>query len=219
MREINYLCRKIKETPRGMKLIVLTDPGFFIEEDKILTSLFEEGLDILHLRKPSSEPVYCERLLSLIPESFHNRIVVHDHFYLVDEFHLMGYHLSRRNSEVPMGQTGSCTRTCYSIPEAAVEKEKCSYVLLRNIYDSISEPGNKASFSHEDLLDARQKGILDRKVIAEGGVSWERIPELMDFGFGGVAVRGDLWRHFDIHQGNDFRSLISYFRKLRKATQ
>ena len=55
-----------------MKLIVLTEPGFFIEEDKILTSLFEEGLDTLHLRKPDSEPVYCERLLSLIPDIYHN---------------------------------------------------------------------------------------------------------------------------------------------------
>ena len=52
-----------------MKLIVLTDPGFFVEEDKILTTLFDEGLDILHLRKPGSEPVYCERLLSLIPDT------------------------------------------------------------------------------------------------------------------------------------------------------
>ena len=73
-----------------MKLIVLTEPGFFIEEDKILTSLFEEGLDTLHLRKPDSEPVYCERLLSLIPDIYHNRIVVHDHHYLVDEFHQIG---------------------------------------------------------------------------------------------------------------------------------
>ncbi|HIY37265.1 MAG TPA: thiamine phosphate synthase, partial [Candidatus Paraprevotella stercorigallinarum] len=40
-----------------MKLILLTTPDFFVEEDKILTALFEEGLDILHLRKPGSEPV------------------------------------------------------------------------------------------------------------------------------------------------------------------
>ena len=53
-----------------MKLILLTSPDFFVEEDKILTSLFEEGLDQLHLRKPDSEPVYCERLLTLIPEEF-----------------------------------------------------------------------------------------------------------------------------------------------------
>ena len=148
-----------------MKLIVLTDPGFFVEEDKILTTLFDEGLDILHLRKPGSEPVYCERLLSLIPDTYHSRIVVHDHFYLVDEFGLMGYHLSQRNSERPLGQSAACTRTCYSLPELARYKDECSYVLLRNVFDSISEPDNKASFQPEELQEARQAGLLDRKVV------------------------------------------------------
>ena len=45
-----------------MKLVILTQPKFFVEEDKILTALFDEGLDILHLQKPNSEPVYCELL-------------------------------------------------------------------------------------------------------------------------------------------------------------
>ena len=52
---------------RRMKLAILTQPAFFVEEDKILSALFEEGLDILHLHKPNSEPVYSERLLSLLP--------------------------------------------------------------------------------------------------------------------------------------------------------
>lgn len=39
-----------------MKLIVVTAPTFFVEEDKIITALFEEGLDILHLRKPETPP-------------------------------------------------------------------------------------------------------------------------------------------------------------------
>ena len=37
-----------------MKLIILTPPDFFVEEDKIINSLFEEGLDLLHLRKPDA---------------------------------------------------------------------------------------------------------------------------------------------------------------------
>lgn len=52
-----------------MKLIVITRPTYFVEEDKILTALFEEGLEILHLRKTDSTPVYAERLLTLIPEN------------------------------------------------------------------------------------------------------------------------------------------------------
>ena len=51
-----------------MKLIVATSPTFFVEEDKILTALFEEGLDLLHIRKPNTQSVYLERLLRLIPK-------------------------------------------------------------------------------------------------------------------------------------------------------
>ena len=51
-----------------MKLIVVTAPTFFVEEDKIITALFEEGLEILHLRKPETPAMYSERLLTLIPE-------------------------------------------------------------------------------------------------------------------------------------------------------
>ena len=46
----------------------MTSPTYFVEEDKILETLFEEGMEMLHLNKPDSSPVYAERLLSLLPE-------------------------------------------------------------------------------------------------------------------------------------------------------
>ena len=76
-----------------MKLILITTPTYFVEEDKIITALFEEGLDTLHLRKPDTAPMFAERLLTLIPEQYHKRIVVHGHFYLKDEYKLKGVHL------------------------------------------------------------------------------------------------------------------------------
>ena len=30
----------------------MTQPTYFVEEDKILSALFEEGLDMLHINKP-----------------------------------------------------------------------------------------------------------------------------------------------------------------------
>lgn len=201
-----------------MKLILLTSTEFFVEEDMILTTLFEEGLDILHLRKPDSEPVYCERLLTLIPEEYHRRIVVHDHFYLKEEFDLMGIHLSRRNPQLPNGYKGPVTRTCYSIDEVAQNRQDCPYLFLRNVFDSISEPQNRASFTAFELHDALRRGIIGKKVMAEGGVSLENIPQVSEMGFGGVVVRGDLWKRFNIHSGCDFRELIDHFRRLRKAT-
>ena len=200
-----------------MKLILLTCPVFFVEEDKILTTLFEEGLDILHLRKPNSEPVFCERLLSLIPEQFRQKIVVHDHFYLRDEFGLMGIHLSKRNPEAPASYDGPITRTCYDLESVVEQKPKSEYILLRNIFDSISESENKASFTPDQLHAAARQGIIDRKVIAEGGVCLDNIEQVREWGFGGVAIRGDLWNHFNVHSGQDYKELIAHFRKLRKA--
>ena len=107
-----------------MKLLLLSSPNFFVEEDKILATLFEEGLDILHLRKPHSEPVYCERLLTLLPQKYHQRIVTNDHFYLKEEFDLMGIHLSERNPEIPHGYKGVTTQTRYSLEELADAKTK-----------------------------------------------------------------------------------------------
>ncbi|MCH5168519.1 MAG: thiamine phosphate synthase [Prevotellaceae bacterium] len=201
-----------------MRLILLTCPEFFVEEDKILTSLFEEGLDILHLRKPDSEPVYCERLLSLMPEKYHRRIVVHDHFYLRDEFGLLGIHLSKRHPQAPPSYSGPITRTCYDLQSLPQQKSQSEYVLLRNIFDSISESENKASFAYDKLRNAAQQGIIDRNVMAEGGVTLDNIEEVRKLGFGGVAIRGDLWNHFDVHSQRDYKDLIAHFRRLRKVT-
>ena len=67
---------------RSMKLVIMTKSTFFVEEDKIITTLFDEGLDNLHLNKPNSEPIYSERILTLLPEDCYKRITVHNHFYL-----------------------------------------------------------------------------------------------------------------------------------------
>ena len=76
-----------------MKLAIMTKSTFFVEEDKILSSLFDEGLDDLHLFKPGSSPMYSERLLTLLPEDYYRKITVHDHFYLKQEYDLAGIHL------------------------------------------------------------------------------------------------------------------------------
>ena len=202
-----------------MKLILLTSPDFFIEEDQILCTLFEEGLDILHLRKPGSEPVFCERLLTLLPEEYHKRIVVHDHFYLKDEFNLMGIHISHHNPVAPPDYHDMMSRTCYTLEEVEKYKPESKYVILKNVFDSISEPSYVSRFTDEDLHMATRKGIIDKHVMAQGGIALENIPEVKKYGFGGVLIRGDLWKRFNIHRGYDYKDLIAHFRKLRQITE
>lgn len=200
-----------------MKLILLTSPQFFVEEDKILTTLFEEGLDVLHLRKPNSEPVFCERLLTLIPQEHHKRIVVHDHFYLKEEFDLMGIHISHHNPVMPADYKGMHSRTCYTLDEVKEQKPQNDYLILKNVFDSISEPRYVHQFTDEQLHAAARQGIIDRHVMAQGGMALENMQQVAEYGFGGMVIRGDLWKRFNIHRGYDFKDLISHFRKLRKV--
>ena len=100
-----------------MKLVLITKPTFFVEEDKIIASLFEEGLDNLHLYKPDSSPMYAERLLSLLPEDYYRKITVHDHYYLKSEYHLAGIHIEHPEDPVPEGYRGRFSRTCLEIDQ------------------------------------------------------------------------------------------------------
>jgi len=150
-------------------------------------------------------------------EDYHKKITVHDHFYLRDEFGLMGIHLSKRHPQAPASYNGPVTRTCYDLQSVVEQKPTCEYVLLRNIFDSISENENKASFTPDELRSAARQGIIDQRVIAEGGVCLDNIEQVREWGFGGVAIRGDLWNHFDVHSQQDYKELIAHFRKLRKA--
>lgn len=202
-----------------MKLLLLSSPDFFVEEDKILTTLFEEGLDVLHLRKPNSEPVYCERLLTLLPHEHHKRIIVNDHFYLKDEFELRGIHLSKRNPTMPSGYNGIVTRTCYSLEDLAATKKESKYVILRDIFDSNSDDKNKSLYTHEQLRDASRKGLIDKHVMAQTGITLENIKEIKDLGFGGAVVCSEIWNRFNIHNGMDFKDVIKHFHKLRKAAE
>ena len=199
-----------------MKLIIMTKSTFFVEEDKILVTLFEEGMDNLHLYKPLTSPVYSERLLSLIPEDFYNKITVQDHFYLKEEYRLNGIHIDTPTLTPPLNYKGHISRTCTKLELLKELKKQSNYVFLRNIFDSQSEPEQKSYFTMNDLEKAADNGLIDKKVYALGGMNTDNLQIARDLGFGGVVICGDLWNRFDIHNQNDYKELINHFERLRK---
>ena len=202
-----------------MKLIIMTKSTFFVEEDKILATLFEAGMDNLHLYKPGSEPVYSERLLTLLSEDFYGKITVHDHFYLKEDFRLKGIHLNSCQAEIPQHYRGNVSRTCHCIDELKEAKKKSNYVFLKTMFDSQSNPADKSTLTAEMLREASKKKLIDKKVYALGGMNLDNISMAKDLGFGGVVICGDLWNRFDIHNELDYKALISHFEKLRKAVE
>ena len=199
-----------------MKLILMTPPSYFVEEDKIITALFEEGLDILHLRKPNTAPMYAERLLTLIPEQYHKRIVVHGHFYLKEEYKLKGIHLSERNPIAPENYKGHLSRSCHTLEELKANKKGHDYLFFNPVFDEISKPNYMGNYTPEEIRKAHKAGIIDKKVIALGRIDVDNIKQVKDYGFGGAAILGGIWDKFDTCCNRDYACLIEHFKKLKK---
>ena len=180
-----------------MKIIAITHPEFFQDEAEAINDMFSSGsIDLLHLRKPGSTPDECRRLLDNINKEWMPRIVTHDHFTLCAEYGLHGCHLNRRNPVAPAGHHGTVSCSCHSLEEVALRKDCMDYVFLSPIFDSISKQGYQSAFSDDTLRRAAAAGIIDRKVVALGGVTRSLISKLEKYGFGGAAMLGDIWKNY-----------------------
>ena len=178
-----------------MKLLVaITRPDCFSGETSLITRLFSEGLMRLHLRKPDAPRETLESLLRAIPPVFYPRIALHDHFELAEAYALGGVHLNGRNPTPPPGWCGRVSRSCHSLDEVARHKASVDYVFLSPVFDSLSKAGYRAAFAPGALDEAAKLGIIDRKVVALGGVSAKKMPQVRAWGFGGIALLGAVWQ-------------------------
>lgn len=160
--------------------------------------------------------------MSLLKEDYHKRIIVHEHFYLKDEFKLGGIHLDQADeAEAPKGYKGKVSRACNDLAKLKDLKKRADYVFLRNIFDSIEyrDRGEVSTFTMQQLEDAARQGLIDKHVYAMGGMTLNNLNIARELGFGGVVICGDLWNRFDIQSEKDFSGLINYFEKLRKAVE
>ena len=191
-----------------MKWITITSPEFLSGEATFISKLFLQGLDLLHLRKPEASLEAYKQLLLQIPEQWHSRIVLHEHFELAEEYKLHGIHLNRRCSVVPNAYHGSISCSCHTIEEVITQKDSKNYVFLSPIFDSISKVGYHAAFSPTSLKQAAVENVIDEKVIALGGITANNIPLVKEWHFGGVALLGDIWKRMSAPQVDEYLNHI-----------
>ncbi|EFL46380.1 putative thiamine-phosphate diphosphorylase [Prevotella disiens FB035-09AN] len=192
-----------------MRFIVITEPTFIPNEATIIAKLLRLGVDLVHIRKLEATAEAVENLIKAIPVEYHTRLVLHDNFELSARFLLYGLHLNRRNSVLPKGFKGSVSRSCHTFEEVKTYKSLCDYVFLSPIFDSISKQGYASSFTPQTLLTAQKQGIIDEKVVALGGITAENIVPIQRYGFGGVALLGDVWNRINDANFDDYIKKIA----------
>lgn len=168
--------------------------GIRDEVSRIVDLLQDKGFDYLHLRKPEASAAEIKAILKEIPASLHPRIWLCDGIELAVEFDIAGIHLSPRITCIPERRI-NVTRGCHTLEELDYplpsERMDMMFQFLSPVFDSISKPGYRGKFPPGKLPD----DIRRKKVVALGGVTPARCPELKEAGFYGAAMLGAAWEN------------------------
>ena len=178
-------------------VLVLTAENSLENEVQKINSLFENGLQRLHLRKPGYDIEQYRSLLSKIETSYYNRIMLHQFHELVPEFELRGAHLQEQprydlgkdlsDFVTDFNKQGYKVSSSYHSKEAIAENgDLFEYVLLSPVFGSISKKGYKGKgFNVTDLPT--------HTIIGMGGINPERIKQTYNLGFKGIGILGSVW--------------------------
>lgn len=189
-----------------MNLVVISYPLPLLVEFEVLTKLFEEGLEVFHLRKPKYSRDEMEHFVKRIPPEFRKKVTIHGHKSLAEEYELGGLHLGANDD---FGDwKGRKSRSFHSVKEISDNNEGLDYCFISPVFDSISKKNYKSAFDLAELtINVKKTGI---SVYALGGIDEKSIKNLKKGDFNGVAVLGSLWHTVRV------KNLLKKFRNLQE---
>lgn len=200
-----------------MNLVVISPEADDAREQAVLRELFAAGLERYHVRKPAASREQLAAWLRAVPAEFRPRLVLHHHHDLAAELGCGGIHF--RDSErstvsltvlaahesLQRGQADRAThltRSCHDLPAVRAALGHFDSIFVSPIFPSLSKPGHapRSDFPFAALaalLATRAPAERRTAVLALGGVTRERLPQVRAFGFDGAAVLGAVWRAAD----------------------
>ena len=198
-------------------MIVITDPHFIPHETDVINSLFYEGLEILHLRKPDSTAGQVSVLLSSIDSRFHSRIMLHNHYELLDLYNLSGMHFTERSKHLQdYYENLKCAKSLavHELHELENTRDSIDYVFLSPLFPSISKAGYSKNWDFEELKSSIsiQYGF---QIVALGGISLDNVQKVKELGFHDFALLGSIWE--PLKSGCSIQQVMNVFKSFKNG--
>lgn len=175
-------------------MILITNPTLVPNEMETINTLFEEGLDLLHIRKPDFSEMEMAQFILQIKMEFRDQLVLHQHHSLSAEFGINRIHNPVRvlNSDrINIQEKIKLSTSTHSIEEFNQLPNDLDYAFLSPVFPSISKQNY---YSKIDLLEAVKKRTnFNTKLIALGGIASHNIKTVIENGFDDVALLGTIW--------------------------
>ena len=206
-----------------MQLVIISSPDKFTSEAKKVANLFDCGLETFHVRKPKFSRRKMKQYLSMIPDEYHNRVIIHSHHRLAKTFKLKGVHITRFHKKRSLRLKLSLwwlkktnpdlciTSSFHSLDKLMKEDFNYHYIFLSPIFESISKKGHNGSFPTLRLKDVLKKTRY--KVFALGGVNKETIIEARDLGFSGMGLLGAVWNNNSLAPLEAYKEIVAIIKE------
>jgi thiamine-phosphate pyrophosphorylase len=180
-------------------MIVITNPIPITNEINTIHSLFENGLELLHIRKPDFSAIEMKAFLLEINPDFRQQLVLHSHHQLAPAFGINRLHLTENvRKEI-------CPETLYLYNEQGVRLSTSThniesfndlriffeYGFLSPIFSSISKMNYHPKIDLFESIKTRTN--YSTQLVALGGILPANINKTIEVGFDDVALLGSIW--------------------------
>ncbi|MBP6661743.1 MAG: thiamine phosphate synthase [Paludibacter sp.] len=196
-------------------MILITEPDFIPDEEKFINAFFNEGLEILHLRKPEATALQMHELISKIDEKFHSRIMIHSHYELFETFKIRGVHFTENSKgQIRSYEKVQCKKSLavHELSDLKCVDNSIDYVFLSPLFSSVSKAGYSKQWNFESIK-AELSEYRNFKVMALGGITLDNVKQVKELGFDDFALLGSIWE--PVKSGCELSHVIEIFNRFQ----
>lgn len=176
-------------------VVVLSPTGTLKNEIKLVSALFEQGLQRYHLRKPRWNAERIQAWIKSLPKAYRSRVVLHQFPELVERLGLGGFHIQANDPIPDCVPAAKISVQCQQY--ADIEKfGKRHTIFLGPVFprqDRDWTTPTRTPQEYAAMLAYWRKQGGSHRVFAFGGISAQSSKICKKLGFDGVAVVSAIW--------------------------
>jgi len=177
-------------------MILVISPEWIVQnETYLINQMFQEGLDLLHIRKPWLSRNEMTEFITHIDETFHSQLVLHTHYDLGKEFTISRFHFRETDRQEgmykPFVKENTISTSVHDIATYNILDKEWEYAFISPFFPSISKKGYGLNSTIKEEIKHRNNP--DVQLIALGGINQDNIHEAFKTGADGAALLGAVW--------------------------
>lgn len=176
-------------------ILIITPELFVPNETELINQMFQEGLDLLHIRKPWLSRNEMIEFVTQIDESFYSQLVLHTHYDLGKELTISRLHFREIDRKERVYKSfmkeNTISTSVHNIGTYNTLEKEWEYAFISPFFPSISKKGYGLNSTIKKEIQHRNNP--DVKLIALGGIDQDNIHEVFKSEADGAALLGAIW--------------------------